>query len=527
MAKRSAALVLFTASGAAESAAGKGQKLPKPTCQAPLKVGGAHGGELRIVPTGWKNKEGYADVLVNGTELCPELGARACFAEDCTPGVYNNTQYARSNLLGKTLRFSTDLTGAGCGCNVAFYMTSMGHNPRPSECFDHYCDASNVCGESCAEIDIMEANQHAWHSTLHKATDAEGAASGFGGGGDGWNGPRNWTSQEYGIGGECIDTSKPFQVAVSFPTDAHGEMQAMHVSLSQSGGSCVLQARIDGYLKGKALLSKALMDGMTPIVSYWADDHMTWMDGAGEDGRGSCKQDSVKNCAKTVRLFDFLVEDMGTRDGARLKQEAVDQDDAMAKRHPTSTTTARPGYDWNSWGQDSWAGQGSAADWTSTTTKDWNQAWSQQNNAWDQTSSTTAASTGAQETQEEETIEDGADFLVTGKEHMQVEQPRKRDPIQVSAEMKMQKSEVHSGGLRSALLPARTPGLPLPLCALCVVASLLGLVAGQVARSCRTGRDITRHTNASEPSPLAMRGFGGFPSSEHLLVARGAELPAV
>ncbi|CAK0841564.1 unnamed protein product, partial [Prorocentrum cordatum] len=181
--------------------------------------------------TGWKNKEGFENVLVEGDHLVPHLGARAYFADTCTAGVYNNTDYMRINLLGKSLRFSADLKGAGCGCNVAFYLTSMGHNKNASECFDHYCDANNVCGQSCSEIDIMEANQFAWHSTLHTATDPDGAASGFGGGGDGWDGPRNWTADDYGVGGKCIDTAKAFQVVASFPVDASGNLVAM-----QAGG---------------------------------------------------------------------------------------------------------------------------------------------------------------------------------------------------------------------------------------------------------------------------------------------------
>lgn len=314
---------------------------------------GRHGGRQLLVPTGWKNKEGFENVLVEGDHLVPHLGARAYFADTCTAGVYNNTDYMRINLLGKSLRFSADLKGAGCGCNVAFYLTSMGHNKNASECFDHYCDANNVCGQSCSEIDIMEANQFAWHSTLHTATDPDGAASGFGGGGDGWDGPRNWTADDYGVGGKCIDTAKAFQVVASFPVDASGNLVAMQVTLSQRGRPCDLHARVGGYTRGVKELTTALSDGMTPIVSYWADNEMTWLDGVGEDGRGSCAQDSVRNCANSVRLFGFAVEDLREGQGAELQRAAERQDEAMAERYP-EPSGSQWGGQWPS--QRQWAG---------------------------------------------------------------------------------------------------------------------------------------------------------------------------
>jgi len=353
------------APGAAEARA------PKPNCDGTFKISGSHGGDQVLIPTGWKN-DGYADVVVEKNMLLPQIGARAYFADTCTAGKYNHTDYMRANLLGKTLRFSTDITGAGCGCNAAFYLTSMGHNKHVSECFDHYCDANNVCGESCAEIDLMEANQHAWHSTLHTATDTDGAASGFGGGGSGWNGPRNWTEKEYGIGGSCIDTAKPFDIAVAFPIDRHGTLVAMQVSLSQKGQKCQLQARVDNYASGMKELTHALLDGMTPIVSYWADDDMLWMDGLGDDKKGPCKKDSAKKCADQVRFFDFSIEDLADKEQKALEKEAHLQDKltAMNNGDSQSSTTSgdqEGGEGGNEWwhpdkveGSDKWDGKSSS-----------------------------------------------------------------------------------------------------------------------------------------------------------------------
>merc|ERR1712203_308533 len=104
---------------------------------------------------------------------------------------------------------------------------------EPSECSDFYCDANSVCGVACAEIDIREANQYAWHSTLHTSHDGNGLAAGYGGGGMGWNGPRDWTAAQYSPNSQCINTSAPFEVEVSFPSDAQGLLKAMEVKLSQ------------------------------------------------------------------------------------------------------------------------------------------------------------------------------------------------------------------------------------------------------------------------------------------------------
>merc|ERR1712039_148418 len=110
-----------------------------------------------------------------------------------------------------------------------------------------YCDANRVCGVACAEIDLQEANEHAWHSTLHVHDDGSGVGVGYGGG-DGWDGHRDWTSREYGPGGACIDTKLPFQVAVSFPTDARGQLIAMDIHLSQANKPCNLERSIDMYM---------------------------------------------------------------------------------------------------------------------------------------------------------------------------------------------------------------------------------------------------------------------------------------
>jgi len=282
---------------------------PEAVCPGQVNVSGF--GLVSIVPTGWQTSTGPAPLSVrDGSRIESHLGSRAYFANDCQAGSYNHTHYLGLNLLGKTMRYMADLSGLGCGCNAAFYLTNMRQNAHKSECLDYYCDANNVCGQSCAEIDVQEASMRAWHSTLHTTADHSGLGLGYGGGGPGWSGPRDWSREQYGPGARCIDTTKPFEVAVSFPVDWQCNLAAMTVTLSQEGHDCPLSLTIGNY-NGMAEMSAALRAGMTPIVSYWNSEDMLWMDGAGQDGLGPCAEDVPAGCGNLTSFYDFSIEDMG------------------------------------------------------------------------------------------------------------------------------------------------------------------------------------------------------------------------
>eukprot|EP00425_Heterocapsa_triquetra_P022514 CAMPEP_0195154966 /NCGR_PEP_ID=MMETSP0448-20130528/183918_1 /TAXON_ID=66468 /ORGANISM="Heterocapsa triquestra, Strain CCMP 448" /LENGTH=919 /DNA_ID=CAMNT_0040193747 /DNA_START=69 /DNA_END=2826 /DNA_ORIENTATION=+ len=342
-----AIILAITGPGAGKDV-GKRPSWEDATCPGSVRLDGY--GQAQIVPTGWKS------MAVKGGDAIVHMGGRAYFADTCTAGHYDHKQYLALNLLGKTMRFSTDISGTHCGCNAALYLTSMAQNTHESECFDYYCDANNVCGESCAEIDIMEANMHAWHSTLHAAHDHSGLGEGFGGGGSGWNGPRDFTEAEYGPEGRCVDTTKPFDVAVSFPVDSQGNMAAMEVVLQQAGRSCPVFMDLNDY-KAMEELSAALSKGMTPIVSYWKSEDMTWMDGPGQDQKGPCKKEHLGRCEDTIKFYNFSIEEYKLSE--RPTQAAT-----------TTTTTAKP-----AWAEPAWQWQAStnAAPTTAPTTQvsDW------------------------------------------------------------------------------------------------------------------------------------------------------------
>jgi len=264
-------------------------------------------GHVSLVPNGWPDETApYA--WVSGSEVVAPMGSRTYFADRCTAGNYSNEQYLSLNLLGKTMRYTVDLSGAGCGCNAALYMVSMRQNQQMGECGnDYYCDANSVCGVACAEIDTMEANTRAFHATLHARDDHAGVGRGYGGGGSNWDGPRDWGKEDYGPGGRCVDTSRAFDVAVSFPTDSQGQAWGVKVELSQEGKPCPLTATVAGYER-MGELNSALQAGMTPVVSYWKDDDMLWLDGAGGDGQGACPEDRPEDCGPSVSFSNFRVD---------------------------------------------------------------------------------------------------------------------------------------------------------------------------------------------------------------------------
>jgi hypothetical protein len=89
-------------------------------------------------------------------------------------------QFYQPDLLGGSIEYDIGLNDVGCGCNAAFYMVSSpGKNENgslnPGPAGDYYCDANNVGGQWCPEMDLMEANKYAWRMTPHKCDAPNGS----------------------------------------------------------------------------------------------------------------------------------------------------------------------------------------------------------------------------------------------------------------------------------------------------------------------------------------------------------------
>lgn len=283
---------------------------PLQKCPGDINVAGH--GRVSVVAARWNVPGKRAADLhaVEGT-LLPRMSSRAYFAESCQQGVYNSTGYLSLKLLGRTFKYTVDLAGVECGCNVAVYLSAMSHNREVGTCGDYYCDSNKICGVSCSEIDIQEANLHAWHTTLHTWDDGGNVGCGLGGNVvEGCS----WTPTDYGVGGRCIDTEQPFNVAVSFPVNSEGLLKGIHVKLSQPGKSCNLAANIDSYKKkgvdSMPIMSKVVAAGMTPVVSYWSSTKMLWMDGTGMSKKGYCAFETPSMCNSVAKVYGFAVEDI-------------------------------------------------------------------------------------------------------------------------------------------------------------------------------------------------------------------------
>jgi len=291
------------------------------TCPGTIEFDGYGPVEITVTAVNTDQGDDAATVNVEDGKVMPDYNGRSYFADTCHSGQFDHKAYLALPLLNKAITFTTDMSGLGCGCNAAFYLTNMHQNSKISKCGDYYCDANSVCGVACHEIDIMEGNAHAFHYTLHSEDDRFGVGGGYGGGSPHWSGPREWTKQQYGPGGECINTSEPFQVTAAFPMDSWGMLKAMVITLSQAGKPCNLTGSVTHYdgnttnsakgsNAGMAALTGSLKAGVTPIVSFWGHDDMTWMDGVGKDGLGPCAKDTEVNCPNSTTMRDFMLTEL-------------------------------------------------------------------------------------------------------------------------------------------------------------------------------------------------------------------------
>lgn len=171
-----------------------------------------------------------------GAQYGLKNGGKVYYVENAKATNWWETKFLRFDLRGKTFSYTANLQGVGCGVVATLYFVAMG-NPGggPSA---PYCDIQPGRGwKPCFELDVMEANAHAFHSSLHAH---EGVAN------DGSCNARIGcvanmgrypftpsglkTGDLYGPGSPGINSDKPFEVVAQF--DDNGTM-AVH--LQQDG----------------------------------------------------------------------------------------------------------------------------------------------------------------------------------------------------------------------------------------------------------------------------------------------------
>jgi len=200
---------------------------------------------------------------------------------------FEASNLAQLKLLGKSISFEVDLSNVGCACNIAFYLISAparGVNGELSRGTNrggqppYYCDANQVGGQWCPEVDIMEANSAVFSSTPHKCDPAtNGHYDNCDRSGCGDNSRDE--PDAYGPGSSyTIDTRKPFEVRTEFPASG-SELKGMRTILSQSGKE-VTMMHSTCQPEYFVALSEAMVAGMSLRITYWGDraETMSWLD---------------------------------------------------------------------------------------------------------------------------------------------------------------------------------------------------------------------------------------------------------
>ena len=240
------------------------------------------------------------------------------------------------DLVDKTINVTVDLNGASCGCNVAFYLVSMPSTRNtPGTGNDWYCDANNVGGNACPEIDLVEMNQNALHTTMHTCAREPWSKANCDGGGYGTRFGQG--DKDLGIGpGFTVDTTRPLVVTNTFTsgnTGGAGAGTKRGSSSSNSSGSrdrngngngnsnsngtrtlslttTITQAPWGGGSAVRTIADTSnirdpLSKGMVLVMSYWGSTSMGWLDAP------PCTSDSASSCPATVELSGITISGGG------------------------------------------------------------------------------------------------------------------------------------------------------------------------------------------------------------------------
>ena len=197
-------------------------------------------------------------------------------------------RYDKLRLLGRTLRWTIDVSNVGCNCNAALYLT---HMPQPDAAGSRYCDIQWGDPERCLEIDLFEGNIKASVATLH--TQAGEAADGTC---NQWGCQIAWgpgdDNCKYGMNSPNVDSGRPFDMSASF--DSAGRMT---ITVSQDGRS---RRMWDVDMAGNNAdsvpdeaserVAASMQDGLVLVASLWSGGEwgLDWLDGGCTDAYPTC-----------------------------------------------------------------------------------------------------------------------------------------------------------------------------------------------------------------------------------------------
>ena len=240
---------------------------------------------------------------VNGSSITLSGGGRVYLGNS---GTLSPSSFYMMPLLGRKLTFDVDMSSVGCNCNGALYFVSMpAYNSAqqlvPGKDGEYYCDANQVGGIYCPEMDVMEANKYAMASTAHTCQyHAPHYYSTCDRGGCGTN-VLNVDGGGFGPG-KRIDTNKSFTLSVSFITGGNGRLSTITNVFSQGSQSIKFDACNADYNQWMGLS----LPGIVMTMSLWGTGNggMSWLDGK-SGCQGGCNLANSKVTFSNIRLDDL------------------------------------------------------------------------------------------------------------------------------------------------------------------------------------------------------------------------------
>ena len=267
--------------------------------------------------------EGFAEESYNGfegvisgadTSLTVSGNVRAYWTRDFQQHAWSSISYKTLDLRGKSLRWTTDISRVGCGCNAALYLVAMPAAGQGD--ISGYCDIQGSGSGYCLEIDLLEGNKKAIQTTLHtqhgKQTDGTcnqyGASAGIELEAIGQPPPRtppraeslswpswtgcaiNWGKDDqsrYGLGSP-VDSGRPYEMDAAFDADGHMTVKIQqdgtwheYWNVSSAGNGTLVAGRKGVPEEASQAVASAMERGAVLAISLWeSKDDTAWLNGA-------------------------------------------------------------------------------------------------------------------------------------------------------------------------------------------------------------------------------------------------------
>ena len=255
---------------------------------------------------------GAGSLWSSGNTLTLQGNDRAYWIDDVQASSWPAVRYNKLNLLGKTLKYTADFSGVGCGCNAGLYLVAM-QTSTPTG--SGYCDVQ-MKKEACLEIDLQEGNRKAMATTLHTRYEFKNATGKPPPLADNvcnqWGCGVNWGKDDDSKYGQHsttgIDSARPYDVHAKFDEDGRMEVALWQDDTKRVIWNVTKAGTPDGHAgipsAETARVKKAMEDGMVLVVSLWDAplNNMSWLDGGCTKAYPHCNLASTRALYTNIRV---------------------------------------------------------------------------------------------------------------------------------------------------------------------------------------------------------------------------------